>query len=38
MAFCNSDRAKLRRSMAAEGLIEHRFSFDFEGSKVVYNV
>ena len=38
MAFCNSDRTKLRRSMAAEGLIEHRFSFDFEGSKVVYNV
>jgi D-glycero-alpha-D-manno-heptose-7-phosphate kinase len=38
MAFCNNDRAKLRKAMAEEGLIEHRFSFDFEGSKVIYNV
>jgi D-glycero-alpha-D-manno-heptose-7-phosphate kinase len=38
MAFCNSDRTRLRRAMAEEGLIEHRFSFDFEGSKVIYNV
>lgn len=38
MAFCNNDRTKLRRAMAEEGLIEHRFSFDFEGSKIIYNV
>jgi D-glycero-alpha-D-manno-heptose-7-phosphate kinase len=38
MAFCNSDRARLRQAMTEEGLVEHRFSFDFEGSKVVYNV
>jgi D-glycero-alpha-D-manno-heptose-7-phosphate kinase len=38
MAFCNNGRTKLRRAMAEEGLIEHRFSFDFEGSKVIYNV
>jgi len=38
MVFCNSDRTKLRRAMAEEGLTEHRFSFDFEGSKVIYNV
>jgi D-glycero-alpha-D-manno-heptose-7-phosphate kinase len=38
MAFCNNGRTKLRRAMAEEGLVEHRFSFDFEGSKVIYNV
>ncbi|HEX2923405.1 MAG TPA: galactokinase [Chloroflexota bacterium] len=38
MAVCNNDRTKLRRAMSEEGLIEHRFRFDFEGSKVVYNV
>ena len=38
MAFCNNGRAKLRRAMAEEGLTVHRFSFDFEGSKVIYNV
>lgn len=37
MAICNNGRAELRRAMAEEGLIEYRFSFDFEGSKVVYN-
>jgi D-glycero-alpha-D-manno-heptose-7-phosphate kinase len=38
MAFCNDGRTELRRAMAEEGLTEHRFSFDFEGSKVIYNV
>lgn len=38
MAFCNNGRTKLRQAMAEEGLIEHRFSFEFEGSKVIYNV
>ncbi len=38
MVFCNNGRTKLRRAMAEEDLIEHRFSFDFEGSKVIYNV
>ena len=38
MIFCNGDRTRLRRAMADEGLIEHRFGFDFEGSKVIYNV
>jgi D-glycero-alpha-D-manno-heptose-7-phosphate kinase len=38
MTFCNNGRTKLRRAMAEEGLIEHRFSFDFEGSKVIHNV
>jgi D-glycero-alpha-D-manno-heptose-7-phosphate kinase len=38
MAFCNNGRTKLREAMAEEGLVEHRFSFDFEGSKVIYNV
>jgi D-glycero-alpha-D-manno-heptose-7-phosphate kinase len=38
MVFCNDDRAKLRRAMLEEGLTEHRFAFDFEGTKVIYNV
>jgi D-glycero-alpha-D-manno-heptose-7-phosphate kinase len=38
MTFCNNGRTKLRKAMAEEGLIEHRFSFDFEGSKVIHNV
>lgn len=38
MAFCTGDRTQLRKAMAEEGLVEHRFSFDFEGSKVIYNV
>lgn len=38
MAFSNDGRTKLRSAMAEEGLIEHRFGFDFEGSKVIYNV
>ena len=38
MLYCENGRSKLRSSMAREGLIEHRFRFEFEGSKVVYNV
>lgn len=38
MTICTNDRGKLRRAMAEEGLIEHRFSFDFEGSKVIHNM
>jgi D-glycero-alpha-D-manno-heptose-7-phosphate kinase len=38
MAFCNNGRAQVRKAMTEEGLVEHRFSFDFEGSKVIYNV
>ncbi|MDP2937371.1 MAG: sugar kinase [Dehalococcoidia bacterium] len=38
MFFChNSDRARLRQAMTAEGLREMRFAIDFEGSKVLVN-
>ena len=29
---------EIRAALAKEGLVEHRFRFDFEGSKVVYNI
>ena len=35
LMFYAKDRNKLRRAMAAEGLGEVRFKFDFEGTKVV---
>ena len=38
MLYCENGRAKLRKAMAAQGLVEHRFRFDFDGSKVIYNV
>jgi D-glycero-alpha-D-manno-heptose-7-phosphate kinase len=38
MLYCEDKRAKLRKAMAEQGLVEHRFRFDFEGSKVIYNV
>jgi len=38
MTFCTKGRSKLRQAMAEEGLVEHRFNFDFEGTKVIYNV
>ena len=38
MLYCDNGRKKLRKAMAQEGLMEHRFRFDFEGSKVIYNV
>ncbi|MGZ3687530.1 MAG: galactokinase, partial [Bdellovibrionota bacterium] len=33
--FYANDRVALRKAMAKEGLVEVRFSFDHEGSKVV---
>jgi hypothetical protein len=38
MVYCNEGRQKVRAALAREGLVEHRFRFDFEGSKVIYNV
>ena len=38
MVFCENNRQQLRLAMAREGLIEYRIRFDFEGSKVVYNM
>jgi D-glycero-alpha-D-manno-heptose-7-phosphate kinase len=33
--FMASDRKKLRKAMADQGLEEVRFKFDFEGTKVL---
>lgn len=38
MLFCTEGRDKVRNALASEGLKEMRFRFDFEGSKVIYNV
>ncbi|HEV2139010.1 MAG TPA: hypothetical protein VGR53_09210 [Nitrososphaerales archaeon] len=38
MLYCENGRSKLRTAMDKQGLVEHRFRFDFEGSKTVYNV
>ncbi len=38
MLFCENGRTKLRSAMANEGLVEHRFHFEPEGSKIIYNV
>lgn len=38
MLYCDEGRQKLRSAMAKEGLTELRFGFDFEGSKVIYNI
>jgi len=38
MLFCLESREKVRAALAKEGLTEMRFRFDFEGSKVIYNV
>jgi D-glycero-alpha-D-manno-heptose-7-phosphate kinase len=35
LMFCAEDHRRLRRAMAAEGLEEVRFRFDFEGTKVL---
>ena len=37
MFYCDNDKARLRQAMAQEGLVEMRFRFDFEGSKVLAN-
>ena len=38
MLYCEEGRQKVRAAMAREGLTEFRFRFDFEGSKLIYNV
>ncbi len=38
MLYCDNGRQKLRSVLSGEGLVEYRFRFDFEGSKVVHNV
>lgn len=38
MLFCQEGREKVRAALAKQGLKEMRFRFDFEGSKVIYNV
>ncbi len=38
MLFCQDGREKVRAALAKRGLTEMRFRFDFEGSKVIYNV
>jgi len=38
MLYCDQGRQKVRAAMAKEGLVEHRFRFVFDGSKVIYNV
>ncbi len=38
MLYCDEGRQKVRAALAREGLTELRFGFDFEGSKVIYNI
>jgi len=38
MLYCQDGRQKVRAALTKEGLAEYRFRFDFEGSKVIYNV
>jgi D-glycero-alpha-D-manno-heptose-7-phosphate kinase len=38
MVFCDNGRQHVRSALAREGLMEYRIRFDFEGSKVVYNM
>lgn len=38
MVYCIEGRQRVRAALAKKGLVEHRFRFDFEGSKVIYNV
>ncbi len=38
MLYCEEGRQKVRAALAGEGLVEMRFAFDFEGSKVIYNI
>jgi D-glycero-alpha-D-manno-heptose-7-phosphate kinase len=38
MLFCTQGRDRVRSALAKKGLSEMRFRFDFEGSKVIYNV
>ena len=36
--YAENGRSRLRGAMAKEGLVEHRFRFEPEGSKIIYNV
>ncbi len=38
MLYCEENKTRLRRAMREAGLRELRFRFDFEGSKVVFDV
>ena len=38
MLYCEENKAQLREAMRAAGLRELKFRFDFEGSKVVFDV
>jgi len=38
MLFCQEGRDKVRAALSGLGMTEMRFRFDFEGSKVIYNV
>jgi len=38
MVYAENGRSKLRAAMEKEGLVEHRFHFEPEGSKIIYNV
>jgi D-glycero-alpha-D-manno-heptose-7-phosphate kinase len=38
MFYCENGKDRLRKTMAKEGLIEVRFGFEQEGSKIVINI
>lgn len=38
MLYCETGKDRLRKVMAQEGLLEMRFRFDFQGTKVMLNV
>jgi D-glycero-alpha-D-manno-heptose-7-phosphate kinase len=38
MLYCDNGRQRCRSALSKEGLVEYRFRFDFEGSKVVHNI
>jgi len=38
MLYCEEGRREVRSALAKEGLVEMKFRFDYEGSKVIYNI
>ncbi|MEM3795594.1 MAG: galactokinase [Thermoprotei archaeon] len=36
--ICLDGRTRLREALRSKGLVEHRYRFDYDGTKVVYNV
>ncbi len=38
MLYCEEGRRDVRSALAKEGLVEMKFRFDFDGSKVIYNI